>query len=218
MKAWEAINLSNDDVTLFDLSDGEFKIASDDADSTDDMSKDALKPEQLKKLAALADRIGDKDVSDRDTLTEDDIAKLLGSDDDSDKDTSKDDDKEPVAALSKEAQEKIDLAEKNADKASKRADEIAEKLALSEWKQKRAVLLSKGVPKSMLDKAEPLLSKPSAVVELSRSDSEASIVMQMLHEAEGTIDFSERGSSSDEAEDDEKQAKELAKDEVWEKV
>jgi hypothetical protein len=210
MKAWEAINLSNDDVTLFDLSDGEFKVASESADSNDGVPTDSLKPEQLKRLAALADRLGDQDVSDRDTLTDEDIAKLLGSDADDDKDTS--DDKEPVAALSKEAQEKIDMAQKDAREARSEARDAADKVAAAEWKNTRREFAEKGVPPSMLDLAEPHLSKASSVIELSKADSTASSMLKMLKEAVGTIDFAERGSSSPEAEDNEKQARDEATD------
>jgi hypothetical protein len=206
-------------VTLFDLSDGEFKIASDDADSTDDMSKDALKPEQLKKLAALADRIGDKDVSDRDTLTQEDIDRLLGSDDDTDKDTSKDDDKEPVAALSKEAQEKIDLAQRDAREAKAAADAAAERQAEAEWKVTEQEYLKEGVPPSILKLAKPHLAKPSAVIELSKSDSQASAMKKMLDENKGRIDFAERSSlNAEDRETEESKAKELASDEVWANV
>jgi ParB-like chromosome segregation protein Spo0J len=167
-------------------------------------------PEQLKRLAALADRLGDQDVSDRDTLTDEDIAKLLGSDADDDKDTS--DDKEPVAALSKEAQEKIDMAQKDAREARSEARDAADKVAAAEWKNTRREFAEKGVPPSMLDLAEPHLSKASSVIELSKADSTASSMLKMLKEAVGTIDFAERGSSSPEAEDNEKQARDEATD------
>jgi hypothetical protein len=212
MKAWEAINLSNDDVTLFDLSDGEFKVASESADSNDEVPTDSLKPEQLKRLAALADRLKDKDVSDRDTLTDEDIAKLLGSEEEAEETP------EPVAALSKEAQEKIDLAESNAQKATKRADEVADKLAEAEWKTTERDFLEKGVPPSLLKLAKPHLSTASSVIELSKVDSQASAMLKMLKEAEGTVDLAERGRSVSEDESEVEQAKELAKDEAWEKV
>jgi hypothetical protein len=166
MKAWEAINLSNDDVTLLDLSDGEFKVASESADSNDGVPKDSLKPEQLKRLAALADRLKDKDVSDRDTLTDEDIAKLLGSEEETEE-------PEPVAALSKEAQEKIDLAQKDAREAKAKADAAADRQAEAEWKLTEQKYLNDGVPPSILKLAKPHLSKASSVVELSNADSQA---------------------------------------------
>jgi hypothetical protein len=210
MKGWEALDLSADEDVL-DLTDSEF-VPTESADSTDEVPTDSLNPEQLKRLAALADRLKDKDVSDRDTLTDEDIAKLLGSEEEAEEKP------EPVAALSKEAQEKIDLAQKDAREAKAAADDAANKLAEAEWKTTERDFLEKGVPPSLLKLAKPHLSTASSTIELSKSDSQASAMLKMLKEAEGTVELAERGRSVSEDESEVEQAKELAKDEVWEKV
>lgn len=210
MKAWEKLDLAKptDGETLIDLSEADFEKASDGRDTNQDMSTDALKPEQVKSLAALADRLGGKDATDRDVLTDEDIAKLLGTTED----------KEPETAnLSKEAKDAIELAKKQAGDANDKADRLASDLALSNWKADRKDLALAGVPPSMLDLAEPHLSKASTVLELSNADSTASAMRKMLDEAKGTIDLSEigRGAGSDDDSDVTEAKKFADDDEAW---
>jgi hypothetical protein len=214
MKAWEALDLSQPEqgVTLFDLTEKTFEKASDAADSPSSMSKDALTPEERDALKALAARIGDKDVSGDGDLTDDDIQKLLNPEQQNEEEP------EPVA-LSKEAQDKIDLAQSDAKKAREESTRTADKLAESEWKNTERDFLEKGVPPSLLKLAKPHLSTASSVIELSKSDSQASAMLKMLEEAKGTVDLAERSSAAaEDRESEESEAKELAKDEVWEKV
>lgn len=215
MKAWEAINLSNKDVTLWDLSDGEFVESSDHAVSPSNVSTDALSAEDTKSLKALAARLRGKDASDSESLSDEDIQKLLNPE----ASTEESAETEPVAALSDEAKEAIELAKSDAKTAREESTRTATKLAESEWKNTERDFLEKGVPPSLLKLAKPHLSTASSVIELSKSDSQASTMLKMLHEAKGTIELGERGRSTSEDEDsDENQAKELAKDEAWEKV
>jgi hypothetical protein len=202
MKPWEKLDLAKPTAgeSLIDLSGEDFAVASDGSHSSSTMSKDALTAEEV---AALRKRLG-KDAGpegDDDKALEAAIAKLFA------------DDKEPepvVASLSKEQSDAIELATKQAADATKKADALADDLAAEKWKGQKRDLLLAGVPPSLVNLAEPHLSKASTVIELSNSASQASAMLKMLEEAKGTIDLAERGGADALDADDESEAKRLA--------
>lgn len=211
MKPWEKLDLAKpaDGDKLIDLSEAAFEVPSDADVSSQTVSTDAqLTADETVRLRALLAKDGEGDGGAAGGKeTDDDVIDSLITDSKKDK--------EPVA-LSKEAQETIDLAKSQAKDAKNAADRATADLAKARWDKERDDYLRAGVPPAMLDLAEPHLSTASAVIELSNANSTASAMRKMLEEAKGTIDLAERGGHN--TADQESEAKDLAKDEVWAKV
>lgn len=206
LKPWEKLDLakSADGDKLIDLSELEYTVPSEGEVSPEVVSTDApLKPDELARLRQILAKDG-KGGGAAATSDDDVIDTLVKSTE------------EPVA-LSAEAQKTLDLATKQAKDADEKADRAVADLAKANWEKDRAAYEQAGVPPYMLDLAEPHLSKASTVIELSKSDSQASAMRKMLEESKGMIDLSERGRTTA-SETEESEARELAKDDVWDKV
>lgn len=99
-----------------------------------------------------------------------------------------------IVSLSVEDRNAIDLAVADAEQARAEARAARTELAGQKWRGDRLQLAHAGVPASMLDLAEPLLSLPdSHVIDLADGDSvdPAVIVRGLLDEAKGTVDLSD---------------------------
>jgi hypothetical protein len=188
MSPWKAVDLSNEDHEVVDLtSGGEGEVP--------------FTEEEIAKLRALlnedttAEDAPAEDETDEfvDSLTEEELEALLNEDDESKGEEKKEDapkaeKEEELVKLSNDSGTSVELAavrdELNAVKAE---------LALAEWKRERIELSNQGVPPALLDAAEPLLSVPSAgAVELSNGESvdPAAVVREILSKAKGMVDLS----------------------------
>jgi hypothetical protein len=203
MGPWEKLDLAKPDsgMTLIDLTDEKFEVPSGGPNSSDTVSTDAqLSAEETAALRKLLSKDGKREGDGIDKDLDAAIAKILGENAGT---------PEPVA-LSKEAQDAIDLAKSTAQDAQAEAKRANETLAKANWKADRAEFARKGVPPTLLDLAEPHLSTASGVLDLSKSDSTASAMRKMLEEAEGTIDMAEHGSASTTTQSDAEAAKKAA--------
>jgi hypothetical protein len=208
MKPWEALDLAKPDsgMTLIDLSDEEFTVPSSPEDRPSNVSTDALTEAEI---AAVRKRLSDDDTE----LSADEKAELDAA---VEKITGDAAETETVA-LSAEAQQTIDLAKSQAEEAKQTAEKLADDLAAEKWKAREALELSKGVPPATLALAKPHLSKASAVIDLSNADSVASTMSKMIEEQRGTIDFSERGATTEGDDSPEAEARKIAKSDEWDK-
>jgi hypothetical protein len=100
------------------------------------------------------------------------------------------------AALSTEAQAAIDLANAAREEDRKALDEVRTDLAASHWREEKQRLLQAGVPKVVLDLAEPVLSLPAGVIDLSNSTGPDPIdaLRKVVDACKGTVDLSVIGS------------------------
>lgn len=105
-------------------------------------------------------------------------------------------------ALSAEAQAAIDLAQATAQQAVAGANDLATRLAKSEWAKEKADLVRKGVPPSILDLATPVLELPAGAIDLSTAPDgtpdPVEALRKVVEACEGTVDLSVRGETPDE--------------------
>lgn len=206
MKPWEAIDLARpaSGVTFVDLSEGEY--------TSENVSTEALSPEDVTALKALATRLGSKDGAERedtDPVEDAEVEAVV-------EEFLKNSETEPAAAaLSEDERKRIELAESQAKDASDRAARLEADLAKERFEARRSELLHAGVPPAIVNLAEPILARPGdAKIELSNGGSvdARDVVEKILDEARGTIDLSERGRSVAEENSQEAEAKRLAEE------
>lgn len=199
LRPWQAVDLSVDDedVEVVDLT-AEIYTQEEDAvaDETTqdkggvvDIDLSALSDEEF---LALLDMSEDEDETDGETVVEvtvedegdeDDEAE---TDDDDESDGDEADGGEPVTPSTTELSNAVLDDEGRDEMAAMRLD-----LANERFKSERTALLHAGVPKALIDLAEPLLATPDPVVlDLSNSDDPVNateIVRGILNQAKGYV-------------------------------
>lgn len=198
MKPWEAISLSNNELTVVDLSDLPYEK------KEAPMPEDTITAEQRKafdlyltELAAMAPagaagdaRAAGGDAGAADAALDAEIQALLG-----DAEAGSD---ALVGAgaggaeLSAETRAAIDLANSRAEQAVNENAAIRDELDAANFEREKAVMLSAGVPPAVIELAMPLLIGKEHVIELSNSKKvdAGEVVRALLKEFEGTVDLS----------------------------
>jgi hypothetical protein len=181
----------------------------------------ALTPEQEAKLAKLLDNVGDDGTISAGAshdpladLSEEELQAIIDAATDPAPQAG---DLEPApatASLTADQQQAIDLANATADQAQQRVQAMEAQLAATQWAADRAAYLQAGVPKVMLDLAEPVAKLPgNFVIDLSNSGGEkvnaTDVVRGLLDAAKGTVDLSgPKGDPTSESNPDEAEARE----------
>ncbi len=135
--------------------------------------------EQRSLLSRLLGR--DKDSTDAPEITDEQLADLLQ--------TPESENREPAATLSTTDRQAVELAASRAETAESQAAAANAALRESSVAAERERRINAGVPPAIVDLAVPLLSAPTATVELSggQSTDPREIVRKMLDEVEGII-------------------------------
>lgn len=188
MSPWQTADLSNDEGTVLDLSNEEYKDMADKpkalADYTDE-EIEAMSEEDLNTFLA-------EFVPDFDNYTEDETSEEEVED--------HEDENEKVLAgagadMAHKVQADIELANQAAAQANARATEALKRAADAEWRNTRESYLGEGVPPHLLDLAAPVLNRPSEmVIDLSNEDSDdinvSAVVKGLLDACKGMVDLS----------------------------
>lgn len=187
MAPWEAVNLSDDDTEVLDLTEAEVVEPTAAASSTEVTPPATKTPEATDLSAEDAERI----------LTE-----MLERKD------------EPVVAeLSDEQRQSIELAGQRAERAEQRVSDLSAQLAEARYERKRDELIAAGVPPHIVDLAEPVLKGEAKTIELSNGTKidAGDTVEKILEACKGTIDFSVLGAGAGAEGTEQAEAQRLAK-------
>lgn len=247
MRDWEPVSLTSDrwgfqdgnQSQVVDLTSATYMAHTDTKTLTDEQLDElkGLKPEErtakvqeLLGESAPAETPEDKDKprwsglkkllgipADADEAQVDEALGRLSDKDEADKDRKPETDKHPVA-LSKEAQEAIDLANSTAAEAKREAAEATRKLREAEFDTFKADLVRKGVPPADIDLAKPLLMGEAGTIDLSNGEKADTVDLakKLLEARAGTVDLTGETGSGEGVEDDKAaEAKDLASDEKW---
>jgi hypothetical protein len=206
MKPWEAVSLSkHQDAEVVDLTSLQFTEAGDpESDSSSRTVSDKLSDADRDTLVTLAKKEGAKDALIDAGISDEEVKEVVEGLIASAREEETSDDKQPVAALSKEQSEAIELAEKRANEADRRVRNVEAELAEAKFQREREKLIAAGVPPADIDLAEPVLKGGSGVIELSNGTKvdAHSVVSKLLDQRKGTIDFSVIGVGAGNSEDD----------------
>lgn len=193
LKPWEAVNLSDDDTEVTDLTDAEVREpetpvasppVSDTATKTD--AKTDLSAEDAKRI--FREMLSDATEEEPQTVE-----------------------------LSEEQRRAIELAEQTAKSAAEEARKARDELANERYERKRTELAEAGVPPALIELAEPILRGGSGAIELSNGTKvdAHNVVEKLLDECRGMIDLSTIGTNAEGATDEVSEARRKA--EEWEK-
>jgi hypothetical protein len=175
LKPWEAVNLSDDDTEVTDLTEAEVvepetPVASTPVTKT--AEKTDLSAEEAKRIF-------------REMLSEET-------------------DTEPQKVeLSEEQRKAIELAEQTARSAADDARKAREELADERYDRKRNELAEAGVPPALIELAEPILRGGSGAIELSNGTKvdAHNVVEKLLDEFKGMVDLSTIGVGASDSDD-----------------
>lgn len=223
VKPWEQVELSGEQeaVDIVDLTDEKFAEAGSPGGSPSSSTvSDGLSDAEQTQLAELAKKGGEdaarialKEAGVSEDKVQEAIDQILG-----DAETTEPD-KEPVAALSTEDRQAIELANSNAKAAQEDARKAREELATARFETRRNELLQAGVPPADIDLAEPVLRGDSGVIELSNGTKvdAQDVVTKLLENRKGTVDLSVVGAGADTGDDNSEAAEARRKADEWER-
>jgi hypothetical protein len=195
----DAQALSEEEVAKFrdllsKLPDAEKKNGEDDEEPTEEEQREAQR--LLNALLAEAEKPGDEDGEEEEGEEEEEAAEAK---------------KTPVAAsLDKTSRKALELAQSQADSATRRVSTLETELAKQRFERIRDDYIREGVPPALVEMARPVLELPDeGPIELSSGSKvdARKVLTEVLDAAKDTIDFSERGSALS-ADDDEQKVKE----------
>lgn len=202
LSPWQAVELSEYDTVVLDLSRATYPEGAEMAKKTETVqvpSLDEITEDEIENLTdeqiqqfLIDNEINAEDIEDETDESDEDEDE---SDEDEDDETEDASTKELEPALSNTATSDIELANATAQAANSRANEALKRMAAAEWRETRLSYVNAGVPPFMLDLAAPVLSRPHEMeVDLSNSGDKplnvSAILTKMLEGAKGTIDMS----------------------------